>query len=332
MTTRSGMLGIIICCCILLPAASAHVPIMVEADTDQLSAATVISDPTKSWVVYARLPENDTVDYYRFRMEEGEPIRLSLQTPEEGAFAPGMVLMGSGVTETGAVPSAVTVPGGAGATVIPGTRPDQPFFEPFTPAKSYMTAEISLAAPETGDYVVAVYATEGSGPYALAVGTREQYTLTEWLTIPLDVIAIRLWEGQSLACILAPLAAVVAVGAVRIAWRRRGALSAFGLTAALAGLLYIGSGAMTLTQLVIALRGPPLTAAALVTLIIALIPILLGALMLAVALRRSAVSRTDRIVVAVLGILGLATWAGVLVGPVLAVIAAVLPGSRKGKT
>ncbi|MDN7023869.1 hypothetical protein FGU65_03005 [Methanoculleus sp. FWC-SCC1] len=332
MTTRSGILGIIICCCILLPAVSAHVPIMVEGDTDRLSAATIIEDPTKSWVVYARLSGNDTVDYYRFRMEEGDLIRLSLQTPEEGAFAPGMVLMGAGITEAGAAPPAVTVPGGAGATAIPGTRPDQPFFEPFTPAKSYRTAEVSLAAPETGDYVVAVYATEGSGPYALAVGTREQYTLTEWLTIPLDVIAIHLWEGQSLAFILSPLAAVVALGVALIAWQRRGALSAFGWTAALAGLLYIGSGAMTLTQLVIALMGPPLTAAALVTLIAALIPILLGALMLAVGLRRSAGSRTDRIIVAVLGVLGLATWAGVLAGPVLAVIAAVLPASRKGKT
>ncbi len=328
MSGRSSILSIIICCCILLPVASAHVPIMVEGDNDRLSASIVINNPTKSWVIYANLPGNDTVDYYRFRMEEGKRIRLYLQTPVAGSFAPGMVLMGPGITNTRSPPPIVTVPDGSGAMVTPGTRPEQPFFEPFTPAKSYVTAEITLDAPTTGDYFVAVYATEGSGPYALAVGTQERYGLTEWLTIPIDVIGIRLWEGQSLAFILAPLIVTVALGAGLIFWRRKESLSAFGWAAALAGLLYIGSGAMTLIQLVIALMGPPLTAAALVTLVVALIPILLGALILAVALRQDT-RTTDRIIVAVLGVLGLFAWAGVLVGPVLAVIAAVLPGSRE---
>ncbi len=96
----------------------------------------------------------------------------------------------------------------------------------------------------------------------------------------------------------------------------------------LAGLLYIGSGAMTIVQLIVALMGLPLTAAILVTLIVALIPIVLGTVMLVVGLRRRS-GIADRAAMVVLGIVGLFTWAGVIAGPALAILSAVLPGDGK---
>lgn len=328
MSARSTIFCIIIVCCILLSIASAHVPVMVEGEHNRPATAVVIDDPTKSWVIYAGLPTNDTVDYYRLRMEAGEQIRLSVQTPEEGAFAPGLVVMGPGIQSAGTPPPFIRLPGTGGAAVIPGERPDSPFFEPFTPSKAYETAEITIPAPETGDYYVAVYADEYAGPYALAVGTRESYTLTEWLTIPVDVIGIHLWEGQSLAVILAPLIVVVAAGLLLIGGRQRRTLSAFAWAAVLAGLLSIGSGAMTIVQLIIAAMGSPLTVAILVTLIVALIPIVLGTAMLLIGLRRRS-GITDRAAMVVLGIIGLFTWAGVIAGPVIAILSAVLPGDGK---
>jgi len=43
------------------------------------------------------------------------------------------------------------------------------------------------------------------GKYGIAIGYKEEFTLSEWLLIPIDVINIHQWEGQSLILILMPL-------------------------------------------------------------------------------------------------------------------------------
>ncbi|MDK2990414.1 MAG: hypothetical protein PWR16_1943 [Methanoculleus sp.] len=306
--------------------ALAHVPLFAR-DGSSPDSAFVVEDPAKSWVVYGTLPDGPAARYYRFRMEEGERIYATLQVPHAGGFVPGMVLAGPGIEDSGTVPSYVAVPEGTGATAVPGTLPEQPEYEPFTPSKLYRLARIDTTAPETGDYTLAVYTPGEGGNYALALGYVESYTVGEWIRVPVDVVAIHRHEGQPLLLIFAPMIAVLAIGA-GLLLRRRRSLSLFALSGAVAGLLYIGSGAMTLMQMVIAAAGTDVGAALLLTLVFAVVPVLLGIAAIRVALR-ARIGAGERIAMAALGALGLVAWAGLVIGPLLAFIAAILPASRR---
>jgi len=121
--------------------------------------------------------------------------------------------------------------------------------------------------------------------------------------------------------------AVLAAGAALLLRRRR-SLSPFALSGAIAGLLSIGSGAMTLMQMVIAAVGTDAGAALLLTRAFAVIPVLLGIWALLVAFRRQ-IGTGERLAMAALGAIGLVTWAGLVLGPVLAFVAAVLPARRR---
>ncbi len=320
-----GVIAALLAVLLAATPALAHVPLFRDGSSPD--SAFVIEDPAKSWVVYDELPDGPAVRYYRFRMEEGERIYATLQVPRAGGFVPGMVLAGPGVGSSGTVPQYVGVPEGAGTMAVPGELPEQPDYEPFTPSKLYTLARIDTAAPETGDYTLAVYTAGEGGNYALALGFVESYTAGEWIRVPIDVVGIHRHEGQPLLLIFAPMIAVLAVGA-GLLLRRGRALSLFALFGAAVGLLFIGSGAMTLMQMAIAAVGTDPGAAILVTLVFALIPILLGVLALRVALRES-VGTGERIVMVVLGILALVTWAGLVIGPLLAFIASIMPARRR---
>ncbi len=304
--------------------AQAHVP-LEAGDNGNLASATRIDDPTKSYVIYADLHESGEAQYYALAMEGGEELRLSLMVPHAGAAAPDLVVMGPGIEYSGGVPPSLEIPPGYGAVIVEGTSPEQPEYEPFTPSAIYEAASYSreIAVPAT--YYAVVRSPGGSGKYSLAVGYREAFTPLEWLSIPIDQIRIHLWEGQPLWLILSPLILVGSVGLVLVI-PRRGRLTPFVLLAGLAGLLYIGTGGMTLLQMGIALAQSGPAPSALLTVVFAAVPILLGAAALSRIrkARRPSIVR-DRVYLAVIGLLGFVVWAGLLVGPVLALLASVLP-------
>jgi hypothetical protein len=101
--------------------------------------------------------------------------------------------------------------------------------------------------------------------------------------------------------------------------------------ASLAGLLYLGTGASTLCQMIRALSLTGYTSLATITLIFAIIPILLGIWILRLARPGLPDTRQGRISLGVAGVLGLVAWAGLLIGPVLAIVAAVIPEGATGK-
>jgi len=322
---RHAAIAVLLAALLAAPHVLAHAPLFVR-DGSSPGSAFVVEDPAKSWVIYGTLPDGPAARYYRFRMEEGERIYATLQVPRPGGFVPGMVLSGPGIEDSGTIPPYVEVPEGAGTITVPGRLPEQPEYEPFTPSKLYELARIDTTAPETGDYILAVYTPEGGGNYALALGYVESFTVGEWIRVPVDVVAIHRHEGQPLLLIFAPMIAVLAAGAALLLRRRP--LSLFAASGAIAGLLFIGSGAMTLMQTAIAAAGTDPGAALILTLVIALISIFLGAWALLVALRKH-IGAGERIAMVVLGALALVTWAGLVVGPLLAFVAAILPARRR---
>ena len=296
----------------------AHVP-LIPANNGALETATPIDDPLKSWAIYGELRTGGVANYYRVDLVEGDRLRLLLFVPAESTLTPSLALMGPGIESQGVLPSFVYVPAGLGARVFAGERTAQASYEPFTPASQYELLDLDLVVDTAGTYYLAVFHASQSGPYGLAVGYREEFSILEWIRVPVDVINVHRWSGQSLGFILAPLLGTLLAGFALLFWRRRTGSSApqglFGWLGSTAGLLYIGSGAMLLMQLGVALSRAPVTAAVIVTLILVLLPLIAGAALLRIALRaHSKHVLRARATMACLGLLGFIIWAGLLGG------------------
>ncbi len=307
----------------------AHTPLEPPFDNESLATAYAVPNPTKSWAIYAELHEGEEAQYYRLDMEQGEKLRLMLFIPvsEKEAFKPGLVLMGPGITSQDVPPEFVEVVSGVGVMVLEGQLSAKPTYEPFTPSIYYYLADVDLDVSVAGTYHVAVYELYQGGRYGLAVGYREEFGLDEWLMIPIDVIGVHQWEGQSIGFIIAPMLATLLVGFGLVIWRRPAIFrKIFNVTGVSAGLLYLSSGAMMLTQMIYALAATGPEFSAVLTVIFTLLPILLGVAILWLTIKDpTSVTNRVRILIAVLGLSGLFTWGGLLIGPALALLTSVLP-------
>ena len=155
------------------------------------------------------------------------------------------------------------------------------------------------------------------------------FGIDEWLLIPIDVLSIREWEGQSLGLVLTPLLATLAGGLLVIIWLKKKLPRTLRFwTVSVAGLLYLGSGFMIIMQMLIALSSAKVDLSVILTLIFAILPILLGILIVRMGLRETFESRT-RILIGILGLLGFVTWSGLLVGPMIAVLSSILPRKKE---
>jgi hypothetical protein len=313
----------------LVHVALAHTPLEPPFDNESLATAYGVPDPTKSWAIYAELHEGGEAQYYRLKMEQGERLRLMLFIPvsEKERFKPNLVVMGPAITSHDAPPEFVETAGGVGVTVLEGQLSAEPAYEPFTPSAYYYLADLDLDVSVAGTYHVAVYEAYQGGRYGLAIGYREEFGLDEWLMIPIDVVGVHEWEGQSIGLILAPMLAALSIGFALPIWRRRAILrEIFNVTGVSAGLLYLGSGAMMFTQMILALAATGPDFSAVLTIVFTLLPILLGVAILRLTIKDpKSVTKRVRAFIAILGLLGLFTWAGLLIGPALALLTSILP-------
>jgi hypothetical protein len=98
---------------------------------------------------------------------------------------------------------------------------------------------------------------------------------------------------------------------------------------ALAGLTFVGSGISMFYQIILTSTRVPVTEEAIVTVLLAILPILVGMDQIRNALRsKGKADRGTRMGSAALGLVGFLVWAGILVGPLLAIIASVLPQNK----
>jgi hypothetical protein len=302
---------------------SAHAP-AGAGNNDDLLNATLISSPEKSYVLYTEIPGGGEAQYYRFPMEKGQVLSGSLMVPGPDSMVPDLAVIGPGITPSGDVPPSLTVPPGSAALVIRGQVPEQPSYEPFTPQPVYTVARFSVTVPEDGSYYIAVFGETG-GRYSLAPGFREEFTAAEWLLIPWSVIGIHLWQGQEPILVFAPLIAVLAGGfALILAWQmRRGMhLCPLCMAAVAAGLLYIGGAAMTALQLVLAVSVTGYEPSVLLTLLFIGIPLVLGLVTVqaGLGLYGQGSPRKNGVILVLAGLLGLLFWAGLVIGPVIAIV------------
>jgi hypothetical protein len=323
-----------------------HVPIMAGGN-DNISSAMHISDPGKSWAVYGSLLK-DQVHYYSFDLQEGERIYLSLfksADAKENDFLPALLLLGPGLNTSGLPPGRLALPVQASdLKILPAESKGaaNAVYEPFGPSSFKEIAEINLSAAKSARYYAAVYSNstnnnitnainginnpgETLGHYGLAVGYREEFGFLERVTTPLQLISVYLWEGQSLGVILIPYL-VAEILALLLFWRgsRR---TSFCLAGSLAGFLFLASSASVITQMVFNLTRAPFGPEVYITLAIAVLHAFLG--VATVRLARGEAGLLQRILLAVLGTLALLVGSGLIMGPILALAASLLP-SRSG--
>ena len=224
------------------------------------------------------------------------------------------------------MPDFIEVPNGAGVTIMESSRSDRPEYEPFTPSSYYYLFDFEKEIQTSGTYYLVIYQYTSEGRYAMAVGYKEEFTILEWLKIPVDVIEIHQWEEKPLYLIFAPLIVTVIVGFVLLIWKFKMKLTIFRVLGASAGLIYLGTRFMILMQMIIALSSSIFNSLILLSIIFVVIPLLLGFASLRKITRiDEEISMRDRFVWLTIGVLGLFTWSGLFLGPVLSILLALNP-------
>jgi hypothetical protein len=320
----------------LLTPVLAHVPGFMEGGKSP-DTATPVEDPEKSRVLYGQLSWED-IQYYSFEMKEGERISLGLIIPageESRIFTPDLILIGPGLTNEGELPEIVELPEGYGAKVFSGERPESATYEGFTPAAFYSIARADLQAPESGTYYVAVSSVESGGNYGIILGYKESFSLLEWLLIPLTQIKTYIWEGQSLPFIFFPLGITLAAGILLISHKKEAAagFNPARWAGTFSGIFFLGTGFSLIFQMLYSLSRSSNSLEVVITGFFVFASIGLGIAALSLSLkdeRYGVKSIRKQLYFFLLGLAGLLLWAGLLIGPILALEAAVLPWRRKG--
>lgn len=305
----------------------AHTPFNTTDEIHSLETALELPNPTKSWTLYRELHHEGEAEYYKLVLENGERLRLSLYVKELDDFSPQLVVMGEDFGLDDNVPDSIEKPEGYGAILFDSTKPEDREYEPFTPTSYYYLIDVDIPIIKSGDYYVAVFEPYlEEGKYGIAIGYKEEYSLSEWIMIPFDIIAIHEWEGQQLIEILAPLLLSLIVGFFVLIWKRLIKLNSFNIIGSTAGLLYVGSGLMIFTQMTIALSGAPFSSSAVLTLIFMALPLILGYFLLKKIIRfEGKLSNKDRLIFVAFGVAGIFSWSGLIIGSILAILCGVLP-------
>ena len=318
---------------IMLPLVAAHAP-LGTGDNESIDKATVIPDPTKSWALYSALNKDGDAQYYTFNVTAGQTIHVTMyksMRDQDVTFVPRLIIVGPNVTTQGNIPSKITVPSGLNAQLVNQTAPT-PTFEPFSPGTFTGFPDTTLENPTPGKYYLVVFEQSDApkgGNYGLAIGDREIYTIDEWFLIPFNLMNIYQWEGQNLALILTPMITTLIVGVILVAWqlrRRCGLANPLAWLGAIAGLTFIGTSATTLGELISCATKVSVGVEAVITLIFALVPLALGLVAVRLSIKNSQKATfRKRIYFVILGVAALFIWAGLIVGPILAIITAVMP-------
>jgi hypothetical protein len=313
---------IILSLILFLPSVLGHVPVDSE-DNTSLEGAQEITEPQKSWAIYDELDHEEEGKYYFVNLKEGERLYVSLLTPDEGDFAPNLLIMGPGLGFNDTVAHFVEVEEGLDRILLEGERGDASY-EPFTPAANFPITEFDQDVNESGRYYIVVFSEESHGRFILAVGYQESFSLVEWLKIPLDLINIYLWSGHSPLIVILPFLAWLVVG-IYILFSRINTDTLNTWLFLIGGLMFLGSATVTAIEMGIAMGRSGFGAGVIVTLIFILIPVLLGLFLLLRVLKGEKLEKNKRLAFFVYGLLGLFLWAGVIVGPVLVILASILP-------
>ena len=162
---------------------------LIPSDGQNLSYdnSLQIPDHRISWAIYEDLSPYQT-KFYSFDAKQGESFYASIVIPKlEGLenFSPSLGLGGEGIQiQNFHNIQAELPPGGIVVYDYGGEIPSNEFYEPFGQATYWERQEVRISIPQDGIYYIMVFDSQGmQGKYSLAVGTIEDFSLMDFITI-----------------------------------------------------------------------------------------------------------------------------------------------------
>lgn len=140
--------------------------------------------------------------YYTFSVTSGQRVHVILlksMEANDSSFIPMVAILGPGLKNQGTLLNKVALPSGYNWQAISSGHP-VPTCEPFSPGSFFGLSDTAFNVPSTGQYYVVVYensSTPTGGHYGLTIGDRESYTIDEWVLLPVNLINIYSWGGQT---------------------------------------------------------------------------------------------------------------------------------------
>jgi hypothetical protein len=332
MVPRVLFLALLFGLIILIPPGGARVPLTAGGNT-HIANAFSIDDPAKTYIMYGIIENASDAAYFRFSLNTGDQLDLSLTNAGPLDPVPDLVILSPGITgEAAQVTAGLEAPAGYDTLLVTGHAPATAEYEPFPPAATYEVASYSREIRNPGIYYVAIVSRKNETHYSFSSGYKEEFSPSEWVLMPASTIGTHIWEGQPVLSVLAPFMAIVFMSIIVIGRReqRKGSRPGPGFwLATVSGITYLGGAALTLVQMfrVFQITGVPPSAA--ITIFFAAVPVVLGIFTLRLARGPGPHSIRDRIALLLIGVIGLVFWAGLLIGPACALIAALVPGRRE---
>lgn len=305
-----------------------HAPHFPSSNND-LENPYEISDHAKSWVLYSSLAENG-VGYYRVGLDTVDRLLLQILVPvSEGkrGFVPNIAIMIPGGTPGEPLPSFVNVPEGYGHEVVSGSLPSAIDYEGITATAFYTVVDfdeiVGEFADEKGAFIIAVYHPAGlHGDYALVMGYKEMFTLTEIVMVPLSLLQIYLWAGNGILAVAIPFALVAGFGTIPLLRDRSKSLARKFIR--IAGFLFLATAAVVTVQMTIALSQSGWGSEALATIGLIFLSLALGALTIRFSVRDFNDALKTRALLMGLALVAVISWNGYLIGPLLLIAAATM--------
>lgn len=147
-------------------------------------SALIIPDHKISWAIYENLGVNES-KFYTFDAKKGDSFYASIVIPKlEGLenYSPSLVLMNDDLF-TGKSYSS-NIQSNIQKFLYEGDYPGDEFYEPFGQVTYWERQEANTIIPEDGQYFILVLDEKNqSGKYSLAIGTIEDFSGADFLTI-----------------------------------------------------------------------------------------------------------------------------------------------------
>ena len=146
-------------------------------------SALVIPDHKISWAIYENLGANET-KFYTFDAKKGDSFYASIVIPNlDGLekYSPSLILMNDDMSN-GNTPSS-NIQSSIEKFLYEGDYPGNEFYEPFGQVTYWERQEVTTIIPADGQYFILVSDEKNqSGKYALAVGTIEDFSGSDFFT------------------------------------------------------------------------------------------------------------------------------------------------------
>jgi len=147
-------------------------------------SALVIPDHKISWAIYDNLGVNET-KFYTFDAKKGDSFYASIVIPKlDGLqnYSPSLVLVNDDLFNNDS--SSSNIESNIEKYLYEGDYPGNEFYEPFGQVTYWERQEITTIIPDDGQYFILVLDEKNqSGKYALAVGTIEDFSGSDFFTV-----------------------------------------------------------------------------------------------------------------------------------------------------